>query len=685
MRPPSTVGDRPERKRAPATQPPHHERSASTAMRLGAWSSGASAVQRRLVVRPRLDRERALARRRHHHVRRQRVRRRRRDPEPERPASASTAASTSPPADLPQTRVDVAAQVLHGQPGNARRSCARRRCSRFRSRLRRGSVASRKHQHVARIGAPRNGGEHEPFVVLHGKILGRVHGDVHLVAFEGVDDRSTNSPLSPAGESADGAPRSPAVTSEPARSRPRLREPARGPREPARLRAQNAGFRSGASLVDRSRPNSSTSSRVRSSVPDSERSFSSTIGSCRSLATMPRASPSTASRSSGVSRESRLAKRSSSLAARLVPRARSARMNGASARSDADHAAAHLLGDDLVARAISGRGVVARSVSATVEPSDVDHRTPRARRLRGRRREGRRGRVPHRGGPRAAGRAARFRASTTVPAAPVAVTSRSALASAAGSSSSSPCSAPVRFASERRAPAPVQDAQVPTPRRRRCLTARPPFGRRRPRRRRGRRAPRGRRRDSAPASTNASGAAPDRGLAADVASGARRRVEQRARRLPAAPSASALRSASRTCDRIAAHRAPSSPGRPRRRTDARPRPARSASRAVRPGGGVDLARLGEQTLQREEPCVVVGTLGIQLDPVAGGQDDGLLDAVEVQGPAETLARSSSANASRSSSSIGARRKETPRARMAMVRRTSYLVSRGWGHPATIVA
>ena len=120
---------------------------------------------------------------------------------------------------------------------------------------------------------------------------------------------STNSPFSPAGASRDGAPSSPdvdigtisasvAVLREPAPDLLRLRE---GERRAARAdpeRHSSSGSR---------RRSSISSFACRSSAPGSERSFSSTIGSCRSFAATPRASASTASRSSGVRSHSRLA------------------------------------------------------------------------------------------------------------------------------------------------------------------------------------------------------------------------------------------------------------------------------------------------------------------------------------------------------------------------------------------
>ena len=90
---------------------------------------------------------------------------------------------------------------------------------------------------------------------------------------------------------------------------------------------------------------------------------------------------------------------------------------------------------------------------------------------------------------------------------------------------------------------------------------------------------------------------------------------------PAAPSASARRMASRTCDADLAlaehHRV--EPGRDREQV------LGGVVLPVRDSGLGELvelhpARLGEQALQRQEPRVVVRDLPVDLDPVAGGQD-----------------------------------------------------------------
>ena len=96
----------------------------------------------------------------------------------------------------------------------------------------------------------------------------------------------------------------------------------------------------------------SSSARTRAwtpSVPGSERSFSSTMGSCSSFAAIPRASASTAARSSGVRSRRWDAWRSSSPLDDLVAAA-AERLDQRSERvaAAANHVPTDLLGDDLV-------------------------------------------------------------------------------------------------------------------------------------------------------------------------------------------------------------------------------------------------------------------------------------------------------------------------------------------------
>ena len=309
MRAPSTVAIAPS---GSAQLPPSrhiNERSASSARSALEVIERRERRERRQVVRARLERERALSRRGDHHVRAQRRGVGRRDAETDEAGQREHGGVDRAVSDLPQTRVDVAAQIVHGhareRPEQLRASPDAGRSDHRAGRERRFT----QHQHVRRIHAGRDGGDHQPLVVLGRKILGRVDRDVDLVAFERVEDRVDEQPFQPGGRVA----RRRALV---ARRRhrddlgvgPVLREPA-----PDLLRLHQGERRTARPDPERhsssgSRRRSSISSfACRSSAPGSERSFSSTIGSCRSFAATPRASASTASRCSAVRSPNRLA------------------------------------------------------------------------------------------------------------------------------------------------------------------------------------------------------------------------------------------------------------------------------------------------------------------------------------------------------------------------------------------
>ena len=223
------------------------------------------------------------------------------------PASASTAASTTPSVTLRRRVSTFPRRSSTVTPGNARRSCARRRMLDVPITAPVRSDASRSTRTSAGVQPGRDGGDDHSLVVLGRQVLGRMDRDVDLVAFERVEDRVDEEALQ-AGRRVAG--RRPLVAGCRHRNdlglHPVLREAA------ADLVRLSEGERR-AACADAERHSASGSRRrssissfaCRSSAPGSDRSFSSTIGSCRSFAATPRATASTASRSRGVRSERR--------------------------------------------------------------------------------------------------------------------------------------------------------------------------------------------------------------------------------------------------------------------------------------------------------------------------------------------------------------------------------------------
>ena len=307
MRPPLTVANAPS---GSAQLPPirHiNERSASSAVRLSAWSSGRQGCERRQIVRARLERERALSGRGDHHVHPEGRGVGWGEAQARQPREREHRGVDDPVGHLAQPRVDVAAKIFHGHPGERPEELCAPADAR---RPDHGSGSKRRlpqHQDIGGVHPGRDGGDDEALVVLGREVLGRMDGDVDLVALEGVQDRVDEQAFQ-AGRRLAG--RCPLV----ARRRHRndlglhavLREAT------ADLVRLSQGKRRAACAdperhsVSGSRRRSSISNfACRSSAPGSDRSFSSTIGSCRSFAATPRATASTASRSRGVRSESR--------------------------------------------------------------------------------------------------------------------------------------------------------------------------------------------------------------------------------------------------------------------------------------------------------------------------------------------------------------------------------------------
>ncbi len=260
------------------------------------------------VVFATLHGQAALARRGDHLRQRERAGVGRLDAQPREPGRGEHGRVDLPVLELAQARVDVAAEVGDGQPGEGRQqlgAAPHRRGPDHRAR-RQGRFAG--DQHVERVRALGDGTHREAVVVLGGQVLGRVHRQVELAGLEGVEDRVHPEtleslrrilgahPFVPRGAHGDDL----RLRADAREARPDLlglceREP--------RAAGADAERRHSAS---RSMPNSSASiAACTFSVPGAERSFSSTMGSCSSFATMPRASDSTAARSSASSADRR--------------------------------------------------------------------------------------------------------------------------------------------------------------------------------------------------------------------------------------------------------------------------------------------------------------------------------------------------------------------------------------------